>query len=291
MSGVGHQRCCLVDLEQAEVRTALDRQQHAVGTLHRRLQQWTGHCLLGGGDRAVLSPRTTDSHQRAAGAGHHRLHVSEVEVDQPRRGDQVGDALDTGEQHLVGGPEGIHHADVAVTELQQPVVRDHDEGVALVAQLADAGLSLGGPALALERERPGHHADGQRTQLARDARHDWCPAGAGTAALTGGHEHHVGALEDLLDLLAVILGGLAADLGLRPGAETAGEFPADVELDVGVAHQQRLGVGVDGDELDPLEADLDHPVDGIDAAPADPDDLDDRQVVVRSCHRIGPLLQ
>ena len=39
-------------------------------------------------------------------------------------------------------------------------------------------------------------------------------AGAGAAALAGGDEHHVGALEDLLDLVAVLLGGLAADLGV-----------------------------------------------------------------------------
>ena len=108
-------------------------------------------------------------------------------------------------------------------------------------------------------------------------------AGAGAAALAGGDEHHVGALEDLLDLLAVLLGGLAADLGVAAGAEAAGQLAADVELHVGVAHQQRLGVGVDGDELDALQPGVDHPVDGVDAAAADADDLDDRQVVLGRC--------
>ena len=114
-------------------------------------------------------------------------------------------------------------------------------------------------------------------------------AGAGAAALAGGDEHHVGALEDLLDLLAVLLGGLAADLGVAAGAEAPGELAADVELDVGVAHEQRLGVGVDGDELDALQPGVDHAVDGVDAAAADADDLDHGQVVLRvaghgSCH-------
>jgi hypothetical protein len=62
--------------------------------------------------------------------------------------------------------------------------------------------------------------------------------------------------------------------GSRAGAEPAGQLAADVELDVGVAHQQGLGVGVDGDELHALEPDLDHPVDRIDAATADADDFD-----------------
>ena len=78
--------------------------------------------------------------------------------------------------------------------------------------------------------------------------------------------------------------------GLRAGAEAAGQLPADVELDVGVAHQQRLRVGVDRDELDALEPNLDHAVDGVDAAATDADDLDDRQVVVRRCHRAQPSL-
>ena len=105
--------------------------------------------------------------------------------------------------------------------------------------------------------------------------------GAGAAALAGGDEDHVGALEHLLDLVAVLLGGLPADLGVRPGAEAPGQLAADVELHVGVAHEQRLGIGVDGDELDALEPGVDHAVDGVDAAAADADDLDDREVVLR----------
>ena len=115
--------------------------------------------------------------------------------------------------------------------------------------------------------------------------------GAGAATLTRGDEDHVGPLEDLLDLLGVVLGGLLADLGVGARTEAAGELAADVELDVGVAHQQRLRVGVDGDELDALEPDLDHPVDGIDTASTDADDLDNGQVVLRCCHVCGPLLK
>ena len=216
--------------------------------------------------------------------GHDRLHVGEVEVDQPRRGDQVGDARDALQQHLVGRPERVQHRDGAVGDRQQPVVRDDDERVDLVAQLVDADLGGVGPPAALEAERPGHHADGERAERAGDAGHDRRAAGAGAAALARGDEDHVGPLEDLLDLLGVVLGGLPADLGVGAGAEAPGQLAADVELDVGVAHQQRLRVGVDRDELDALEADLDHPVDGVDAAAADADDLDDREVVLRCCH-------
>src|SRR6185437_14627 len=63
--------------------------------------------------------------------------------------------------------------------------------------------------------------------------------------------------------------------------------PADVELDVRVAHQQGLRVGINRDELDALESLFDHAIDGVNAAPADSDDLDDRQIVLRCCHEEG----
>ena len=50
---------------------------------------------------------------------------------------------------------------------------------------------------------------------------------------------------------------------------------ADLDLHVGVAHQERLRVGVDRDELDAGEAGVDHAVDGVRAAAADTGDLQD----------------
>src|SRR6266545_1529705 len=90
----------LVDLEQAEVGAAGDVEQHAAGPVHRRLQQRRGDRLLGRGHRAVLAAGLADAHERGAGLAHGGAHVGEVQVDQPRDGDQVGDALDALEQHL-----------------------------------------------------------------------------------------------------------------------------------------------------------------------------------------------
>ena len=76
--------------------------------------------------------------------------------------------------------------------------------------------------------------------------------------------------------------------GLRAGAEAPGQLVADRELDVGVAGLQRLGVGVDGDELDAAEAGVDHAADGVGAAAAGADDLDDREIR-RFDHWLSPL--
>ena len=231
---LGDQCGRLVDLEEPEVGAAGDREQHAVGAVDRGLEQRAGDRHLGGSDRAVLAPGRADAHQRRAGVGHHRLHVGEVEVDQAGGGDQVGDAGDALQEHLVGLLEGVEDRDVAVADREQPVVGDDDEGVDLLAQLRDALLRGAWPATALEGERAGDHADGQGAERAGDPGDDRGATGAGATALAGGHEHHVGALDDLLDLLGVVLGGTRPDVGVGPGAETAGELAADVELDVGV---------------------------------------------------------
>ena len=57
-----------------------------------------------------------------------------------------------------------------------------------------------------------------------------------------------------------------ADLRVGSRAEAARDLGADVERDVRGALLERLQVGVDGDELDALDARLDHPVDGVHAA-------------------------
>ena len=149
----------------------------------------------------------------------------------------------------------------------------------MLAQALDALLGLARALRALEVERPRDDADRQRADLVLgDLGDDRRGAGAGAAALAGGDEDHVRALERLLDLVARLGGRAVADLGVGAGAEALGELVADVELDVGVAHLERLGVRVDGDELDAAQACVDHAVDGIGSAAADADDLDDCEV-------------
>ena len=83
-----------------------------------------------------------------------------------------------------------------------------------------------------------------------------------------------GITADLEAMQRVGLGGASADLGVGASAESAGQLASDVELDVGIADEQRLGIGVNGDELDAFEAAVDHAIDGIASATTHPDDLD-----------------
>ena len=219
VDGLADQVGGLGDLEEAEVGAALEEEQDAVGAVDAGLEERGGDGLLGRGEGAVLAGGGADAHEGAAGVLHDGLDVVEVNVDEAGSGDELGDALNTLEEDLVGLLEGVDDGDVAVRDLQEAVVGDDDEGVDLLAQRPDAGLGLVRAATTLEGEGASHHTDGQRAQRAGDAGHDRSATGAGAAALAGGHEDHVGALEDLLDLVGVVLGRLLADLGVGTGAE------------------------------------------------------------------------
>ena len=213
------------------------------------------------------------AHERGAAVLHDGAHVGEVHVDDAGAGDEAGDALGGVEQHLVGLLERLLERDPLADHREEPLVGHHDHGVHVLPELGDPLLGLLHPAPALEQERLGHDADGERAGLAGHLGHDRRGAGAGAAAHAAGDEDHVGALDRLGHLVPVLLDRLAADLGPRPGPESAGQLAPDLDLDVRLGDRERLRVGVDRDELDPAELVLDHAVDGVAAAAADADDL------------------
>src|SRR2546423_1882279 len=80
----------LVDLVQGQVRAARDVDEYALRALDGRLfQQRRGDGLLRRLDGAVLARRATGAHQRQPHAGHDRLHVGEVQVDEAGHDDEV----------------------------------------------------------------------------------------------------------------------------------------------------------------------------------------------------------
>ncbi len=91
-----------------------DRQVHAGGDVHEDavrarqvdvLEQRARTRPLSAAARARSSPLAdAGAHHRHAGLRHHGAHVGEVDVDEARTGDQLGDALHGALQHLVGAP-------------------------------------------------------------------------------------------------------------------------------------------------------------------------------------------
>ena len=182
-------------------------------------------------------------------------------------------------EDVVDDAECVHHAGALLNDLQQPVVGDGDERVDLVHELGDALLRDEPPLGTLEAERLGNDSHRERADVLGDLGDDRCRPGPGTAAHTRGDEHHIGFLERLVELLAVILGGLAADRRIGTRAEALGDLVADAQLVGGIGEEKRLGVGVHRDELDPHQLGADHPIDGVRSAAADTDDLYEREVL------------
>jgi hypothetical protein len=75
------------------------------------------------------------------------------------------------------------------------------------------------------------------------------------------------------------LGGAAADLGPRTGAQALGDLRPQLDAPFGRRSVQRLRVGVGDEEIDALDACRDHVCDGIAARAADADHRDARREV------------
>ena len=146
----------------------------------------------------------------------------------------------------------------------------------MARQLLDALLGLLAATRALERERLRDDADGQSSHLARDAGHHGRRARAGAAARARRDEHHVGALQQALQVVVVLDCGLAPEIRVRAGAEAASGVGADVDDLVRARLLERLDVRVDGDEVDSLHLRLDHAVYGVDARTAHSDHPENR---------------
>ena len=97
----------LVDLEEAEARAAGDVEQDAGSAVERRLEQRRGDGRVRGVGRTRVARGAADAHQRRPGVAHDRAHVGEVEVDEARHRDQVGDALDALAEDVVGDAERL----------------------------------------------------------------------------------------------------------------------------------------------------------------------------------------
>src|SRR5258705_2731638 len=268
----------LVDFEQRKVRTAGDGEQHATRAVDGLLEKWRLDRLARGIRGARLTCAVSDAHQRGARVGHDRLHVGEVEVDEAGHRDEVTDALDALAQNIVDDAESVDHAGALLDDLKETVVRDRDQRVDLVDEIRDPLLREESALRALEGEWLRDHSHGERADVLGDLGDDRSAAGPRSAAHTGGNEDHVGFLERLVELLAVVLGCLAPNTGIGAGAEALGDFIADADLVRCVREKQRLSVGIHRDELDAHELRSDHAIDGVRAAAADTNDLYESEI-------------
>ena len=239
-----------------------------------RFQQRAGNSHLGGLLGLALAGSTAHAHVGQARVLHHRGDVGKVQIDEAGVADQVGNGLHRLAQHIIGDLKGIGKGDLLIGGVFQALVGDDDQRIHPAAQFLDALFRLHHPAASLEGEGLGDYAYRQYAQLTGNLRHHRGSAGAGAAAHTGGDEHHIGALQGLGQLVAALLGGLLAHLGVGAGTLAVGQLLADLNFISSAGRIEHLLVRVDGHEVHALGAGAHHAVDHIVAAAADADDLD-----------------
>jgi hypothetical protein len=143
----------LVDLEEADVEPPVTLSRIPVAPsidASSSGEETAGAGCLGG---AVLARRAPMPHQRRAGVAHDRAHVGEVEVDEARLGDQVGDALHALAKDVVRHPERL---DDDVWRSTTCSSRSFSITISVSTRsrkLVDAALGLLGALAALEPER------------------------------------------------------------------------------------------------------------------------------------------
>ena len=161
---------------------------------------------------------------------HDGADVGEVEVDQTRNGNEIGNSLNTLTQRIVGDAECIEHAGLLFHNLEQTIVRDNDEGVYLLREIVDTLLCLIAAKTTLKAEGLGDDANGKGTDfLASDFCNYRSCTGTSAAAFTCGNENHVGIGKSFANLGTGFLCCLTANLGVGTCTQTTGNFFADMD--------------------------------------------------------------
>jgi hypothetical protein len=236
-------------------------------------EQGRGDCPLGSFDGALGAAGGGGAHHGISHAGHDRLHVGEVTVDDPRNRDDVRDALHALAQDVVGDAEGFKEAGV-FGDGEELLIGDDDGSVDRFHQLRDAALGLLHAALAFEGKGLRDHSNRERAHFAGQRGDDGSGAGTGAAAEAGGNEDHVGTFKGFDDLVGVFERGFAADFRIGARAQAVGQLHAKLQLDRGVRHAQRLQVGIGDNEFNAFHAGVDHAVDSVAASSTYADDFD-----------------
>ena len=157
-----HSARCSVDFGERKVAAAGDGEQNAACALDGSLEQVGVDGLRRGVEGAILARAKANAHHGRTGVLHDGADVSEVEVDQTRNGNEVGNALDALAKRIVGNAERIERRSLLVDDLEQTVVRDNNEGVDLLGKQIAALLGLIAANAAFETERLGDDANRER---------------------------------------------------------------------------------------------------------------------------------
>ena len=194
----------------------------------RSLKQRACNCLLNCFQCLVVASCLSDTDMCNAFVCHNGLYVREIQVDQRRQVDQVGNALYRLLQNFVCFSERLRHGCPAVYDLEQLIVRNYNQSVNVFFQFFNSHQSIAHTGLCFEFKRFGNNAYGQDAHFLRNACNNRCSSGSGSAAHTTGNKYHVCAFHHLFQFLNALLSGFLAYLRFCSCAQSLGQLFADL---------------------------------------------------------------
>ena len=221
-----------------------------MGSAHNgRLQKRAGHSLLYCVQGLVIALTGTDTDVCNTLVGHNRLYIREVQINQGRQVNQVGNSLYRLLQNLICLLQSIRHGCTAIHNLQQLVIGDHNQGIHALFQLLNTFQRVLHTYFILKTERLRNHTDSQNPHILSQSGNNRRSAGTGAAAHSAGYEHHIRTLNSFLNLLDAFFGSLLADLRLGSGTQSLSQLLADLDGPFRLAELQRLLVRIDSDKF------------------------------------------
>src|SRR5690348_2824122 len=275
MRGLLDHRGGFVDLMQRETGAAGDIDQNPLRALDGVVfEERAGNSPIGGVDGAVRARGDCRSHNCVALSMHDGFDVGKIAIDDARHGDDVGNALYSLAQDVVGNAERVEETGAALDGVHQALIGDHNHSVDGADEFLQGLLGLKHAALAFEREGLRHNRHAQRAKLARQRSYNRRGAAARASTEAGRDENHVRAFESLNDLLGIFERSLSADFRIGARSEPLGELCAKLQLHGSLREFESLKVRVCGDELDTFDFGADHAVDRVASPSTDAYDLD-----------------
>ena len=135
----------------------------------------------------------TGAHDGHTAVFQYRLNIVEVKVYQSVYGDNLGNALGSHAQCVVGLAESVEHCKLRIY-LTQPFIVDNEQRINVLRHLFHAVESLVYLAVALETERYGHYSHREDAHLLADTGYHGSGAGTCSTAHSGCYERHASAV-------------------------------------------------------------------------------------------------
>jgi hypothetical protein len=121
----------LVDFKEGHIVATTNIEEHAAGTTNTHIEKTTGNGFFCRTPGTIAPLPLPDAHQSCSRVMEDTAYISEVHVNHARYIDDLGDALNTLAQYVIGQLKGLSQATIASRSCQQAIVGNGDQGVNL----------------------------------------------------------------------------------------------------------------------------------------------------------------